>query len=51
MDEKTIRDIAGHIAYDLHPSEFDSFKALCNQYLSNNITAKAAKALLDALEK
>ena len=51
MDDKTIQDIAGHIAYDLQPSEFDSFKALCNQHLSNSTTAKAAKALLDALEK
>lgn len=51
MDDTTVQDIAGHIAYDLQPDEFDSFKTLCNQYLSNNATAKAAKALLDAFDK
>ena len=46
-----IQEIAASTVSGVSEAGTDQFTTLCNQYLSNNATAKAAKALLDALEK
>jgi len=51
QDDALIQEIAANTVSGVPEAETDQFKTLCNQYLSNNATAKAAKALLDALEK
>ena len=51
QEDTLIREIAASTVSGVPEAGTDQFKTLCNQYLSNNATAKAAKALLDALEK
>lgn len=51
QDDALIQEIAASTVSGVPEAGTDQFKTLCNQYLSNNATAKAAKALLDALDK
>lgn len=51
QDDALIQEIAANTVSGVPEAGTDQFKTLCNQYLSNNATAKAAKALLDAFDK